>query len=620
MKQSLYTHVPSEGPRNARIVIICEAPWINEVEAGRPLAGASGNVLKRWWGPIGLRRHEMRLMNLFPYRPPTRDIESVPAAKLIKAIEGIHERIAKLEDPVVLVPCGNYATYALTGKGKVRAEVSRAFNGNGSATEAEKKAGITSLRGSIYPYRDLNGRVLKVIPTIHPAGVLQMAGWEKRTIRDWERVAYEAQFREIREPRRRHIINPTESDILQFYSNPAVHDARGRMSIDIETWGNYLSCVGFAASPYESITIPCHGKDAWTLPWIKALCESACQKVLCNGSYDWYWLDAAGIDIVNYVWDVQSMHHAIDPAETHALHFLASIYCPHYVYWKDEAKEAEEIVKYARDLDSLYVYNGLDCCYTRELVDILEAELIREGMLDFYFAHYAAMFEPLLRTMRHGIRVDVEAQKKEAKRLKGEMEEAHQALNAIAGFEVFATSEVSKLREPTKDEWFKLLDTEATQDREDDEIELPPKPKFINKEARARLNYIMSGKNAGKIRYKVTKAKKDFSKDALFKLFHEKLGLPKQFVMRKLKTGKKRTQSLNEAAIRKLMYRYKAAEEPGRLILEFREKKKERDYLRGAYDKDGRVRCSYKMNTRAGRLSSSKNPTRTGANLQNLKR
>lgn len=631
---TLYKHVPSDGPINARIIILAESPWVSEAETGRPLAGASGNLLKRWWvtPEINLQRGDMRVMNLFPYRPPSREVDSIPREKLIKAIEGVHLRLAKLIDPYVIVTMGNYATYALTGKGKVKANIRSAFSlFDSNATEADKKAGITQLRGSIYPYKDLHGRVIKVIPTIHPAGVLQMAKWEKRSIVDWQRIARESQYKEICDPHRQHLINPTKQQIEEFCQVVYAGMGRYHMSVDIETWGNTLTCVGFAVSPTWSITLPTSGSMKWTLPYVKWLCECEVEKVLCNGMYDWYWTDAEGvpttewlsrrgIQLNNYWRDVQSMHHALDPAENHSLDFLASIFCPYYVYWKDEAKEAEEIIKYAKDLDALYVYNGLDVCYTHELDGILEARLRQEGMWDFYLQHYAAMFEPLLRTMRHGIRVNVERQKEEAKILRGELKELHAKLNALAGCELFAVEEKTALRNPNAEEWMELLG-----DKLGECVEFPPKGKMVSKEGRSKLQtqglvYMIGGKSAGKIRYKVSRTRKDFSNDKLLEFFYTALGLPKQFVMRKRKAGKAKSVSLDEATVRKLMFKYAKAVEPGKLLLEYREKKKELDYMKGAWDVDGRIRCSYKMNTRAGRLSSSSNPMRKGYNLQNLKR
>jgi len=127
---------------------------------------------------------------------------------LIKAIEGVHRRIEDLKDPYVSVTMGNYATFALNGKGKVLAKVRNAFSSLGfdqTCSEAEKKAGITQLRGSIYPYQDLNGRMMKVIPMIEPYKVNMMPKWAKRSIVDWKKVKREVGYREIRDPGRKHV-------------------------------------------------------------------------------------------------------------------------------------------------------------------------------------------------------------------------------------------------------------------------------------------------------------------------------------------------------------------------------------------------------------------------------
>ena len=105
-----------------------------------------------------------------------------------------------------------------------------------------------------------------------------------------------------------------------------------------------------------------------------------------------------------------AMHHALDPVESHDLAFLAS-YFTRNNYWKDEAKDAEEIKKYASNLNALWTYNGLDCCITRELSDVLEQKLRDRGMWNFYIRHYQEMYEPLLRMMRHGVNVNVKKQK-----------------------------------------------------------------------------------------------------------------------------------------------------------------------------------------------------------------
>ena len=612
-----------EGPRSAQIILIAESPWKTEIALSKPLSGASGHKWDEWLWKAGINRESLRIENLYPYKPPTREITSVPAEELIYWMRDLHRRIAELPGPIVIATMGNYATYALTGKGKVKASIRNAFGMvEANATEAEKKAGISSLRGSIYLYQDLNDRRIKVIPTIHPAAVLQHQKWEKRSLADWKRIREESEFAEYIIPRRNHIIDPSEWQVQQYVRFVEANAPALMLSIDIETWGRTLSCVGFAFTPFESITIPTAEKAQRErfLPYIKRLCECRAEKVLQNGLFDWYWLDDYGIEVANFKWDTQLMHHAFDPCESHSLEFLASVFTKQ-PYWKDEATDAEEIIKFAKSQDSLWVYNGLDCCVTHELQPILRKELEEREMVEFYLNHYQKLLEPLLRMMRHGTRVDKEKQKTWAKLLKEEMIALRAELEEAAGENLFACERKSFFREPTANEWDLLL-IEGEIEHDANGI---PKGKFISREGRQRLideygiTYCLSGASAGKVRDWKENDKKDFSTAKLMRFFHEKLLVPKQYKRRKGK--EKSTETLDEGAIRKMTAKWPAKMgNYGNLLLAYREKKKELDYLKGAWDSDGRMRCSYKMTTEAGRLASAKNPMGRGYNMQNLKR
>jgi len=340
--------------------------------------------------------------------------------------------------------------------------------------------------------------------------------------------------------------------------------AESAVAVDIETWGSKLSCVGFAVSDDYSITFPTTTKRDLSAhkDAIQHICEHSCAKITQGGHYDAFWLAGAGITLNNWQWDTLAMHHCLHSTDEHSLHYMASIYCEDYRYWKDEAKDAEEIVKYARNLDALYTYNGMDCCYTRELLDHLHAELVDRGMLEFYHQHYQEMFQPVLDVMLHGVAVDTEAQKEWHKRLRSGCEGIREDLEALAGTSLWA--------------------------------------------------------------------KKTFSGPKLRKYFAS-LGVPKQLKLRKTVEGKKRTETLDEAALRLIATRvtkpktqtkeqWEESKEAARLLLRFRRDEKVADFMKGAWDKDGRIRCQYKFQTEAGRFASSKNPKRTGYNLQNVDR
>jgi DNA polymerase len=59
-----------DGPETARLMIAVEAPSAEDDEAGTPLAGGRGRLLEAMLRSIGLRRDEVRVACLLPWRPP----------------------------------------------------------------------------------------------------------------------------------------------------------------------------------------------------------------------------------------------------------------------------------------------------------------------------------------------------------------------------------------------------------------------------------------------------------------------------------------------------------------------------------------------------------------------
>src|SRR5436309_2587037 len=65
------THaVPGEGPRNARLVLVGEAPGRNEDAEGRPFVGLAGRVLDEALARAGISRTRTFITNTVKCRPP----------------------------------------------------------------------------------------------------------------------------------------------------------------------------------------------------------------------------------------------------------------------------------------------------------------------------------------------------------------------------------------------------------------------------------------------------------------------------------------------------------------------------------------------------------------------
>jgi uracil-DNA glycosylase family 4 len=101
------THVvPGEGPEDAKIMFIGEAPGFHEDQQGRPFVGASGQFLEELLGSIGLTREQVFIANVIKCRPPgNRD----PLPDEIEACKPFLDRQIELLQPTMIVTLGRFS-------------------------------------------------------------------------------------------------------------------------------------------------------------------------------------------------------------------------------------------------------------------------------------------------------------------------------------------------------------------------------------------------------------------------------------------------------------------------------------------------------------------------------
>jgi uracil-DNA glycosylase family 4 len=98
--------VPGEGPENARLLFIGEAPGWYEDQSGRPFVGPAGQYLDQLIGMIGLKRNQVYIANVVKCRPPdNRD----PLPGEIQACGKWLERQLEEIKPQVIVTLGRYS-------------------------------------------------------------------------------------------------------------------------------------------------------------------------------------------------------------------------------------------------------------------------------------------------------------------------------------------------------------------------------------------------------------------------------------------------------------------------------------------------------------------------------
>lgn len=147
--------VPGEGNPHAELVVVGEAPGVNEDASGRPFVGQAGQLLTRILAAINLAREDVFICNVLKHRPPGN----------------------RNPQPDEIVACSPYLVRQLE---LVRPKVILALGAFAAQTLLDSKQSISKLRGSIHHYHGI-----PLVVTYHPAALLRNPAWKRPT---WEDV------------------------------------------------------------------------------------------------------------------------------------------------------------------------------------------------------------------------------------------------------------------------------------------------------------------------------------------------------------------------------------------------------------------------------------------------
>jgi len=160
LKKTCQQTVFADGDPSARLMIVGEAPGADEDRLGLPFVGASGKLLDRMLGAIGLDRTQAYITNVVPWRPPgNRKPEPAEVELCLPFIT----RHIELAAPAVLLLLGGASVSALLAR-----------------TDS-----ITRLRGGFIDYSSPRlARPIPAMPTFHPAYLLRTPLAKREVWRD----------------------------------------------------------------------------------------------------------------------------------------------------------------------------------------------------------------------------------------------------------------------------------------------------------------------------------------------------------------------------------------------------------------------------------------------------
>ena len=317
------------------IMLVGEAWAEAEEESGVAFSGTSGWMLNQMLSQAGIARSDCYLTNVFNVRPrPSADIKNLCGSKA-EGIPGL---------PVLAKGLYVKADYAKELE-RLYAEVQRqrpnvVVTLGASATWAFLlTSGIKQYRGAVAPscehVSSRLGFTQKILPTYHPSMVARDYSARPVVIADLGKAKREAASPDIQRPVRNIWLYPTIADLARYeeeYIAPS-----SLLSIDIETKGDQITCIGFAPSPDSAIVIPLfsgasksYWPDVWTeceaLSYVRRWCAMR-PSVFQNGMYDIKFLwQRYGIPVPLAAEDTMLLHHAWQPEMEKGLGFLATLY------------------------------------------------------------------------------------------------------------------------------------------------------------------------------------------------------------------------------------------------------------------------------------------------------
>lgn len=445
----------TRGPRSAKIMFVGEAWGANEAREELPFVGNTGKELDRLCTEAGIPINQIFYTNVVSARPHNNDMtqflhhnndaktfklkpykELFPKDIILNGINTLKKQI-ELVNPELIVGFGNWASWALTDKAWRLDKTTRAGY--------RMPSGIGSWRGSqIYTCEEMGKK--KFMPTYHPAATFQTYSW-RYMIRHDLRARVPLAFKEggwDEDPRIMFHVRPNFDETTSFLQDILcrLDAAPTRVTLDLETRDGFIACCGIGLNKFIALCIPfmCYGFETGYWPKVEEVeIVLLLRKILLHPNvrlegqnllFDVQYIAAYWLVVPKIFRDSMVMHHVCWPGggdpndikskkavsqgiQKKSLANIASLYCDHYYFWKDEGK----IVDTSVPEDQNWIYNCRDIIKTNESVEELEKLVEAFGLKEQMEFQHLVMNEMLLPMMITGVKRDLEQKKIDEKML-----------------------------------------------------------------------------------------------------------------------------------------------------------------------------------------------------------
>lgn len=392
---TLYTStegpVWGEGPEDADIMIVGEAPGEDEGTALRPFVGGSGKILNKLLFQAGIDRNKIFVTNTVKCRPTAKGV----SGDVINRVPTDHEirscaRFLLMEihkvNPNVIVAAGNIPMQTMTGS----------------------KKGILTTRSVPTPgSKRSDGKAdhYKIIGALHPAYIMRQVDLWPAAVYDLARARLESSSPVISRRPWQRVIHARLSDVgdglMRRIREPRLYGLR-YYHHDLETTGldprrDTFRCIGLAAEADEVYVFD------WTPDVVKFVGELHSDPTLItvgqnSEGFDIPFQEAKGFTFNGLTFDTLIGWHQLNAGLPKDLAFIGASVTDELA-WKDDSM-------YRSGEDALQHGCAKDVHATARAFTDEVTEMHQLGQLGLYFNHIAPV-QPVLRQMtRRGIKKD----------------------------------------------------------------------------------------------------------------------------------------------------------------------------------------------------------------------
>jgi uracil-DNA glycosylase family 4 len=378
--------VKTIGDKGSPIMLVGEAPGVEEDRDGVPFIGQAGKTLNFLLQQAGISRSACVITNVARRRPPNNEIRhyfqdknmTLPTEQLQEWITLLKQEIITYA-PNVIVALGATAQYILTGE-----------------------KGITNFRGFIQ--RCILASDFKVISTYHPQAVNHEYKLHFTVIMDLRKALRHSESPQIKpDPRRLHA-TVSLHEFIQYIQELSKFDITAPpLAVDIETCqpNSHIHIMGIADSPtnaYSFEILRAHkallSRENEFLLWknLDILFQKR-RLVMHNGSYDaTVLMQNNGIYCKNFVIDTLVAAHVCWPECPRSLSYLSSI-CLDVPAWKHTSSLTPTL------------YNAADAANTLGIWEVMQNEILRKGLVEI-FNFEMSQLEPAMMLQLQGLKVN----------------------------------------------------------------------------------------------------------------------------------------------------------------------------------------------------------------------